>query len=72
MIEIKLPNMKPDAMMGIVKELRAKGYVQGTDFDFAYHKPEYDLERYGVLYDRYTLFTFYKEELASWFELLYK
>jgi hypothetical protein len=59
-------------MMDIVRELRAKVYVQGTDFDFSYHKPEYDLERYGVLYDRYTLFTFYKEELASWFELLYK
>ena len=72
MIEIKLPNMKPDAMMDIVRELRTKGYVQGTDFDFAYHKPEYDLELYSVLYDRYTLFTFYKEELASWFELLYK
>lgn len=72
MIQIKLPDMKPDMMLAIVKELRSKGYVQGVDFDFAYHKPTWDEFSYEGVNNRYTLFIFYKDELATWFELLYK
>lgn len=72
MIEIRLPDMKPDRMLDIVKELRSKGYVQGVDFDFSYHKPTWDEFSYEGVNNRYTLFKFYKDELATWFELLYK
>ena len=70
MIQIKLSTMKPDAMLDIVQELRAKGYVQGVDFDFAYHQSKWD-DMIGEI-PRETIFTFYKDELATWFELLYK
>jgi hypothetical protein len=70
MIEIKLSTMKPDAMLNVVRELRTKGYVQGVDFDFAYHQGKWD-DMIGEI-PRETIFTFYKDELATWFELLYK
>ena len=70
MIQIKLSTMKPDAMLDIVQELRAKGYVQGVDFDFAYHQSKWD-DMIGEI-PRETIFTLYKDELATWFELLYK
>jgi hypothetical protein len=70
MIQIKITTMKPDIMLGIVKELRSKGYVQGVDFDFAYHQSKWD-DMIGEI-PRETIFTFYKDELATWFELLYK
>jgi hypothetical protein len=70
MIQIKITTMKPDTMLGIVKELRSKGYVQGVDFDFAYYQSKWD-NMIGEI-PRETIFTFYKDELATWFELLYK
>ncbi len=70
MIQIKLSTMKPDAMLYVVQELRSKGYVQGVDFDFAYHQSKWD-DMIGEI-PRETIFTFYKDELATWFELLYK
>ncbi len=70
MIQIKLSTMKPDAMLDVVRELRDKGYVQGVDFDFAYHQSKWD-DMIGEI-PRETIFTFYKDELATWFELLYK
>jgi len=70
MIQIKLSTMKPDAMLDVVQELRDKGYVQGVDFDFAYHQSKWD-DMIGEI-PRETIFTFYKDELATWFELLYK
>jgi len=70
MIQIKLSTMKPDTILNIVKELRSKGYVQGMDFDFAYYQSNWD-DYIGEIPSE-TIFTFYKDELATWFELLYK
>jgi hypothetical protein len=72
-IEVMLDDMLPNEMMDIVRELRKQGYVQGVHFDFAYYKPEIRLDEdaYEAVYKRYTVFTFYKEELASWFSLKY-
>jgi hypothetical protein len=71
MIEVKLIDMLPNEIMDIVKELRKSGHVQGTDFDFEYHKPKYDDFSYEPVYNRHTIFKFYKEELATWFSLRY-
>jgi hypothetical protein len=71
MKEIKADDWMPWQAMEVVTELRQKGYVMGIDFDWEYHKPEYDVGNYGMLYNRYTLFIFYKEELATWFSLTY-
>jgi hypothetical protein len=71
MIEIKALDWMPWQAMEVVQELRSKGYVMGTDFEWEYHKPEFDDFTYEAVYNRYTLFRFYKEELASWFSLKY-
>ena len=69
-IEIKIYVRNAQHAMDIVKELRDSGYVQGVDFDFAYHKPMYD-GHWQEIIQRNTMFTFYKEELATWFSLKY-
>ncbi len=60
-----------DETLAIVRELKDRGYVQGTDFDFTYYPPEFDNISGHAVYNRYVVFTFYKEELASWFSLIY-
>ena len=71
MIEIKILDKLPNEFLEIVRELKQKGYVQGVDFDFAYHPPKFDDFSGDAVYNRYVLFTFYKEELATWFSLIY-
>ena len=71
MIEVKITDLYPNDIIDIVKELRDQGYVQGIDFDFEYHQPKYLDWAGDVEYNRYTIFKFYKEELATWFNLKY-
>lgn len=71
MKEVKLLDKMPNEVMEVVKELRQKGYVQGLDFDFEYHKPKYSDITYEAVHNRYTLFKFYREELSTWFILKY-
>ena len=71
MIEIKILDKLPNEFLEIVRELKQKGYVQGVDFDFAYHPPKFDDFSGDAVYNRYVIFTFYKEELATWFSLIY-
>jgi hypothetical protein len=70
MIKVKLIGALPGQTMEIVSELRGKGYVSGVDFDFAYNQTVWD-DMIGEI-PRYTIFTFYRDELATWFELTYK
>ena len=61
-------HIKPDECMTIVRELRAHGLVQGTDFDFKYCPAEYDHE--GVEPSR-AEFYFYKEKWGTFFAIKY-
>ena len=72
MIEIVILDRDPSAIVDIVKELRATGLQQGQDFDFTYKPPEWDNFSGDAVYNRRTIFTFYTEELASWFSLKYE
>jgi len=72
MIEVKLIDIMPNEMIDIVNELKQKGYQLGIDFDWEYHKPKFDDWSGDAVYNRYTVFKFYKDELATWFELVYK
>jgi hypothetical protein len=45
--------------------------VQGRDFDFAYKPPQWDNFSGDEVYNKHTVFSFYTEELASWFALKY-
>jgi hypothetical protein len=72
MKEVKIVDWLPSEVLDIVRELRSQGYVQGIDFDFEYHKPKYDDWSGDAVYNRHTIFKFYKEELATWFALRYQ
>lgn len=72
MINVKVYDKEPYEIMEIVRELRQLGLAQGTDFDFNYNKPIFDQNTYQLVTKRCTVFTFYKEELASWFILKYQ
>lgn len=61
----------PAGVLEIVKDLRSNGLCQGKDFDFAYKPPIWDNFNGDVVYNRSTVFTFYTDELASWFALKY-
>ena len=71
MIEVKLIDRLPNEFLEIVRELKEKGYVQGVDFDFAYHPPKFDDFSGDAVYNRCVVFTFYKEEIATWFNLIH-
>jgi hypothetical protein len=74
MINIELTGTKIDTILGIVRELRQAGLVQGHDFDFAYtpERLDYNLASVGeVLAKRQTVFSFYDDGLASWFGIKY-
>ena len=71
MNKVKMNGMLPGKAMEIVHELRSKGYTQGVDFDFTYY-PSIDDGFTGPTKPRYTVFTFYKESLATWFTLRYQ
>ena len=74
MINIELTGTKIDTILGIVRELRQAGLVQGRDFDFAYtpERLDYNLATVGeVLARRQTVFSFYDDGLASWFGIKY-
>ena len=72
MIEVKIIDKFPGEILDIVAELKGQGYIQGTDFDFEYHKPKYNDWSGDAVYNRYTIFRFYKDELATWFALRYQ
>ena len=66
-MEIIIEHRSPDKIMEIVRALRAQGWVQGTDFDFAYYQGRWD-EMIGDVPKR-TVFKFYKEQYATYFAL---
>lgn len=67
---VKLP-MRIDKTLEIVRALRAEGYVQGTDFDFAHQIPRWDYFSHEKPEEPYTLFTFYNKHAAFIFQLKY-
>lgn len=72
LIEVKLLDKLPNEFLDIVRELKEKGYIQGIDFDFAYHPPKFDNFSGDPVYNRCVIFKFYKEELATWFRLVWQ
>ena len=72
MIEVKLLDTKIEEMLVIVRSLRERGHVQGVDFDFSYNPPKFDKFSYEHVYNRCVVFTFYKEEIATWFSLIHQ
>ena len=71
MIKVIIKDKDPSEILDIVRELRAQGLVQGTDFDFAYNKAEYDNFGYEPAVERHTVFSFHTEKYATLFALRY-
>jgi len=69
LVEILIEHRSADSVMNIVRELRKQGWVQGKDFDFAFHQRRWD-EMVGDIPSR-TVFKFYKEQYATFFALKY-
>lgn len=73
MIEIVLHKRNPIEIIDIVRSMRDNGMVQGRDFDFKYHQTKWDA--YDNAYDNdvvsleHTVFIFYEEKYATWFQL---
>ena len=72
MIEVKILDIRFGQIVDIVHGLRLKGYVQDVDFEFEYHPPKFDNFSGDAVYNRYVVFKFYKEELATWFSLTHQ
>jgi|688.fasta_scaffold2740889_1 hypothetical protein len=59
-----------DQLMSIIKDIKKQGFIQGTDFDFEYHKPVYD-EHYDEVTPRHVVLLFHNEKLVTWYGLKY-
>jgi len=66
---ITIEDRDPNAILDIVKELRASGLVQGVHFDFAYNQSRWDPMIGDV--KGFTNFTFYEEKYSTLFALKY-
>jgi hypothetical protein len=69
MIDVEIKYINPAKALEIVQELRDMGWVQGTDFDFAYYKAEWDNFSNDAVTPQKTVFTFYDDTNASYFVL---
>ena len=69
MVQIKIYKKNPGEILDIVGELRAKGWVQSVDFDFAFNQSSWDA-MIGEI-PKFTVFTFYTEKYATMFALKY-
>jgi hypothetical protein len=71
MTEVRLHNRRAEVVLGIVRELRAQGLVQGIDFDFSYHQAQDDMFSMSPPTPSYAIFKFYVEKYATFFAIKY-
>lgn len=71
MLKVTLIDFTISDILETVDSLRAQGYKQGVDFDFAYfpEKTETDNFTYQTVQERKLEFTFYNEHLGLIFQL---
>jgi hypothetical protein len=70
-MKVELTHVRPDRVIEIVRELRKQGYHQGSHFDFAYSPARYNNDGWEAVSPKTTVFTFYTDELATYFTLKY-
>jgi len=71
LIKVKLVNHNPNEVMEVVRDLRSQNMTQGIDFDFAYNQTAWDPITGHHISGPHTIFTFYKDKLATLFILKY-
>ena len=70
-VNITIMHKSATTIMDIVRELRAQGLAQGTDFDFAFSPAKYNNDGWDPVTPRHAVFTFYSEKYATLFALKY-
>lgn len=70
LIEIVVEHRGVSEILPMVTSMRERGWVQGRDFDFTYYPAEYRYTWDQTAKQR-TVFTFYREEIATLFALTY-
>ena len=71
MIEIVVEHQGVNEILPMVTSMRNRGWVLNRDFSFAYYNATYNNDEYEAVTPRRTVFTFYREELATLFTLTY-
>jgi hypothetical protein len=69
MVKLEILHKSPTEIMEIVREIRKMGWIQGKDFDFAYHPAHYNNDGFEAVSPKYTKFLFYNEKYATMFTL---
>lgn len=67
MTEVKIYNWSPTKIIETVAEMKQHGFHQHIDFDFAYHPATFNFVTGEK--DKFVIFKFYTDNLASWFTL---
>lgn len=67
--EVIIFDKSANQIMEMVQELRATGLIQGTDFDFKFTPAKYDDFSGSPVERLHTIFYFYKEKYATFYEL---
>lgn len=70
-VKVIIPNVTADEGINIVRELRAKGLIQGTDFNFKYMPSTYDDSGFDMLSPHGIEFSFADNKWATFFRLKY-
>lgn len=64
-----LYDINVNRLLVILDELKEMGWIAGVDFDFAYHKAEYDNFSHIPITEQHAKFTFYNDSNVSYFML---
>lgn len=71
MIEIVVEDRGVSEILPMVTSMRDRGWVLNQDFSFAYYNATFNNDGYEAVTPKRTVFTFYREELATVFALTY-
>jgi len=69
--QVHITGMKPTPAMEMVRELRARGLVQGTDFDFMYLPKQFDEGVINIIQEEGVSFFFKEGKWATFFRIKY-
>lgn len=68
MVDVILWGEKPLSLVNLLVELKQFGYVVNKDYSFQYFPEKHTGKE---LVPRHTIFTFFDDNVASWFSLKY-
>lgn len=73
MMSVTVENWTPELTITVKQELESMGYILNKDFEYAFY-PATEMQVTGHTWSRnekYTVYKFYDDSIASWFNLKY-